>query len=258
MKTIASSQEQFDVIPYDFSGEIEIRFGNSDEPAIVNRRFSNAVVQACDNAVVQACDNAKVVAYGNAMVCACGNAKVRACDNAVVWAYDNAKVWASNNAKVQARGNAKVLAYGNAMVWARNNQEVETHDQAVVYYGPLSAEQFCNFFGVATTDHGTAIMYKAAHKREGFYYSDYDSSFRYKACETIRPEFEINTDIKCSCGSGIHCATLEWAEEYGNDWYDGVILEVEVPLDGVVVPERTDGKVRVPWAKILREVKPEV
>ena len=250
MKTIASSQDQFDVIQYDYCGEIEIRFGNYDEPAIVNRRFNNAVVQACDNAVVRVYNNAMVGAYNNAMAWTCDNAVVRAYNNAMVWAYDNAKVQAHDSAKVQACDNAMILAFGN--------QEVETHDQAVVYYGPLSVKQFYNFFGVATTDHGTAIMYKAAHKREEFYYSDHDYSFRYKAGETIGPVFEIDTNIGHLCGSGIHCATLEWAEGYGNDWYDRVILEVEVPLDGMVVPEGTDGKVRVPWAKILREVKPEV
>lgn len=41
-------------------------------------------------------------------------------------------------------------------------------------------------------------------------------------------------------------AHMAWVLDYGRDWPDLAILEVEAALDGVVVPKGGSGKVRAP------------
>ena len=49
-------------------------------------------------------------------------------------------------------------------------------------------------------------------------------------------------------------AHMAWVLDYGRDWPDLAILEVEAALDGVVVPKGGSGKVRAPALKVIREV----
>ena len=49
-------------------------------------------------------------------------------------------------------------------------------------------------------------------------------------------------------------AHLNWALNYGADWDNLAILEVETRLSDIVLPDDSDGKVRTSQVKVLREV----
>jgi hypothetical protein len=109
----------------------------------------------------------------------------------------------------------------------------------------------------------TAIFYKAVHKGASpsgkpYYFSEYDHSFKYKIGERIvMPEDEFNKNRQMTCASGIHIAFLNWALEFSSNWKDRAILELEVPIDSIIIPFRTDGKVRTSEASVIREVPEE-
>ena len=136
-----------------------------------------------------------------------------------------------------------------------NDREARCDDFAVAYKGPISNTQYLDFFACKTTNHGTAILYKAAHKLGDVYYSHHDHDFTYKIGDVITPQNGFSTNIRRTCAPGIHCAPLEWAKNFSCIWKNRAILEVEVPVSGIIVPDETDGKCRVPWAKVLREVE---
>ena len=319
MKIVCTCQEDFNVIPDGFCGEIEIRFGKLGSPAVVDWRFYSAVIKAHDNVLIYAFDNAVIEAYDDAVIEAHDNAKIKAYDNVVIDAYNNAVIEAHDNAKIKAYDNAKINAYDDAAIEAHNNAVImaydnaaidacddvvieaydntkikayddvvvnsygvtkvitydevliEAHDQSVVlsfsdneaicndlavaYKWPISNTQYLDFFACKTTNHGTAILYKAAHKLGDVYYSHHDHDFTYKIGDVITPQNGFSTNIRRTCAPGIHCAPLEWAKNFSCIWKNRAILEVEVPVSGIIVPDETDGKCRVPWAKVLREVE---
>ena len=49
-------------------------------------------------------------------------------------------------------------------------------------------------------------------------------------------------------------AHLQWVLNYGKDWDNLAILEVEADADGVIVPTGGCGKVRAAKVKTIREV----
>ena len=99
-----------------------------------------------------------------------------------------------------------------------------------------------------------ATFFKAVRKSEdGIYYSDHDHSFKYVVGET-KTVSDIDTNIEEDCGTGIHIAHLQWALDFGKDWDDLAILEVETKIDNIVFPINTNGKVRTSSVKVLREI----
>lgn len=249
--------------------------------------FDNAVIEAYDSAVIEAHDNAKIKAYDNAVIDAYDNAKIEAHDNAKIVARNNAKIDAYDDAVIEAHNNAVIMAYDNAVIKAYDDAVVnsygvakviaydeafiEAHDQSVVllfndsearydelavaYKGPISNTQYLDFFACKTTNHGTAILYKAAHKLGDVYRSHHDKDFTYKIGDVITPQNGFSPNIRRTCAPGIHCAPLDWAKNFSCKWKNRAILEVEVPVSGMIVPDETDGKCRAPWAKVLREVE---
>ena len=67
-------------------------------------------------------------------------------------------------------------------------------------------------------------------------------------------EPECGTDVRENCGKGIHVSHLNWALDYGRGWSDLAILALEVEIKDIIMPINSDGKVRVPKAKVIREV----
>ena len=120
----------------------------------------------------------------------------------------------------------------------------------IVYY-PKNINEFMNFYGIKHTK-TKAIFYKAVRKDCEKYYSDYDSSFTYEIGK-IKKE-QCDSDITDNCSYGIHIAHLNYALDFGKDWYNLAILEVETKIKDIVVPENTNGKVRTSKIKVLREV----
>jgi hypothetical protein len=97
-----------------------------------------------------------------------------------------------------------------------------------------------------------AILYKAVHKKDGVYFSEYDNNFTYTIGK-IKEEY-IDKSKTNSCSSGIHLAYLQWAKLFGKYWEDLAILECETNIEDIIVSEDCDGKVRSSKVKIIREL----
>ena len=237
------------------NSSVEAR-GNS---SVVAR--GNSSVEAWGNSSVEAWGNSSVVARGNSSVVALENSSVEALDNSSVVALENSSVEARGNSSVEARGNSSVVARGNSSVVARGNSQivdaerrgnVKTSGNARVVYNPDNIMAWAEGNDIPITD-GKIKLYKAVHKRDAEYVSDWDRDFFYEIGEmavangfTVEPEEE--------CGQGIHMATASWACAYAQSWKDIALLELEADAAEIVVPLYEPGKVRAPKAKVLREV----
>lgn len=221
MSITVKSQAELDRIPLDTDEQIYIEFGSYFTPAIVRNKYRYSVV-AKGNSSVVAWENSSVVARGNSSV--------------VAW------------------GNSSVVANGNVQVVDRqfSGGHIKILGNARKVYMPKNIEEFMNFYGVKH-DKTTAIFYKAVHKVNNEFLSDYDSDFKYTiGSKVAEPDCSKNTTD--DCGKGIHISHLARALDFGKNWSNFAILELEVKIKDIIMPINTDGKVRVPEAKILREV----
>jgi len=238
-------------------------WGNSSVEARDNsvvKAWDNSVVKAWDNSVVEARGNSSVVALENSSVVALDNSVVKAWDNSVVEARGNSSVWAWENSSVVAWENSVVKAWDNSVVEARGNVQVckysdfvsiSTQGNARIVTLPKTLQEYCEFYGVTVKD-GNAILYKAVSPT---YSSFYDREFVYEPGEKKEVDCDPSTDRPCS--HGMHVSHLLWALDYGRYYNEFKILECAVPLDKIVVPTNTDGKVRTSELTVLREVPPE-
>ena len=117
---------------------------------------------------------------------------------------------------------------------------------------PKNIEEFMDFYGIKH-DKMTAIFYKAVHRQGDEYVSDYDTNFKYEIGKLIT-EPKCSVDTTDVCGEGIHISHLDWALNFGKDWENLAILELEVAIKDIVMPINSDGKVRTSKAKVIREV----
>ena len=221
----------------------------------------NSSVVAWENSSVEARENSFVEAWGNSFVVARENSSVEARENSSVEARENSSVVARENSSVVAWGNSSVVAWGNSSVVARENSQivdverrgnVKTSGNARVVYNPDNITAWADGNDIPIIG-GKIKLYKAVHKRDTEYVSDWDESFFYEIGEmavangfTVEPEED--------CGQGIHMATASWACAYAQNWDDIALLELEADAAEIVVPLYEPGKVRAPKAKVLREV----
>jgi hypothetical protein len=212
----------------------------------------NSSVVAWDNSYVVARDNSSVVARENSSVEARENSFVEARDNSSVVATDNSSVEAMNNSSVVARENSSVEANANAQIVDRSyGHKIKISGNARIVYMPKSIIEFCAFHGIKHTK-TKAIFYKAVRKDGDMYFSDHDADFIYEVGK-MKSE-KCDADKSKECGQGIHIAPLNWALDYGGEWNNLAILEVETKLSDIVLPDDSDGKVRTSKIKVLREV----
>ncbi len=250
------SQEELDAIPDDFKGRIYIQCATK---IYVKKSYYQRV---------EARENSSVVARGNSSVVARGNSSVVARENSSVEAWENSSVVAWENSSVVAWGNSSVVAWGNSSVVARENSSVEAwgnvqvcdrlsggkikiNGNARIVYMPKSIFEFMDFYGIKHTK-TKAIFYKAVQKLDGKYVSNYDFRFEYKIGRT--KETDCDKDVEEECSYGIHISTLDFALQFGCDFNDLAILEVETKISDIVLPNESNGKVRTPKIKVLREV----
>ena len=269
---IVKSQLDWDQIPDDFKGYIYIQ---SDTRIVVEKRkgckvvardnssvlaYGDSSVVALENSSVVAWENSVVNAWDNSVVEARGNSSIVARGNSSVWALDNSVVKAWGNSSVEARDNSVVKAWDNSVVEARGNVQVckysdfvsiSTQGNARIVTLPKTLQEYCEFYGVTVKD-GHAILYKAVSPT---YSSFYDREFVYEPGEKKEVDCDPSTDRPCS--HGMHVSHLLWALDYGRYYNEFKILECAVPLDKIVVPTNTDGKVRTSELTVLREVPPE-
>ena len=291
-KITVKNQNELDAIPLDFKGTIYIEFGTYDNRAIIKNKYyqrivahsnssvvaygnssvaaygnssvvahRNSSVIAYDNSSVIAYDNSSVVAYGNSSVAAYGNSSVEAYDNSSVVAYDNSSVVAYGNSFVEAYDNSSVVAYGNSSVIGSGNSQIvdnlscgriEITGNSRIVYNPKTIEEYCRYYNI-NHDEQTGRFFKCVHKRDGEYFSAHDTLFQYVIGEKVIPD-SFDNNINEDCGHGIHIAHLNWVLNYGRNWDDLAIIEVEANLADIVVPKNCDGKIRCKEVTVIREV----
>ena len=246
------NQEELNNIPLDFKGKIYIEFGTYYDKAIVRNKYYYSVV-AWGNSSVEAWGNSSVVARGNSSVVARENSSVEAMENSSVEARENSSVVARENSSVVARENSSVEAGGNSQIVNRQyNGKIKISGNARIVYMPKNINDFIDYYGIKHTK-TKAIFYKAVRKyKDNTYHADYRESFTY---EIGKYKTEIcNTDIDNKCTYGINISHLNWALDFGSNWDNLAILEVETKILDIVMPTDTDGKVRTSKVKVLREV----
>lgn len=153
---------------------------------------------------------------------------------------------------VEARGNSSVEAWGNVQVLdCLVGGKIEISGNARIVYNPKNIHEFMNFYDIKH-DKKKAVFYKAVHKKDNRYFSNYNNSFLYNIGQEIK--IECDTNVNEDCSYGIHISHLDWALNYGAKWHDLAILEVETDIDKIVLPKNSDGKVRTSEITVLREV----
>ena len=220
---VVTSQSELDMIPDGFKGGIYIESGI----VRLTRVFPCRVIT-------------------------CGNAYVEAYKNARVDAYENASVEAWGNSCIEAGGNVRVVA-GSSMT------RIQISGNARIVYYPKNIEDFMNFYGIKH-DKKTAIFYKAVRRIEVAgktpvkyqFVSDYISDFEYPIGSIVSAE--CDQDISQDWTYGIHISYLGKAIDFGRDWTNMAIIEVETKIEDIVLPINTNGNVRTSKVKVLREV----
>ena len=162
-----------------------------------------------------------------------------------VEAWENSSVEAWGNSSVEAWGNCQIADKGTKGKLTANGNSRIVHDPKTIY-------EYCNFHGIEVNN-GAGKFFKAVHKNGSEYFSDHNKAHEYKIGEISLPDFFDNS-TKEQCGHGIHVAHKAWAIDFGKNWNDIAILEVEANLEDIVVPDNCGGKARCKSVKVLREV----
>ena len=238
------TQEELDAIPDNFKGRIYIEGGTPLARIHVKKRYYNCV---------EAWENSSVVAWGNSSVVAWENSSVVAWGNSSVEARGNSSVVARGNSSVEAWENSSVVGSANAqIVDMLQGAKIKITGNARIVYMPKNIFDFMDFYGIKHTK-TQATFYKAVRKYEdGTYHSDHDNDFIYEIGKCAQEK--CNTDVAEECGQGLHISHLDWALNFGNDWKDLAVLEVETKIGDIVLPNGSNGKVRTSKLKVIREV----
>ena len=215
-------------------------------------------------------NNSSIIAYGSSSVTGYENSSIIAYEKSSVLAYDNSTVMAWGNSSITVSGNSSVEAYGTSSVTAFENNSIIAYENVQVVVKqtwkgniqllgnarkvcmPKNIEEFMDSYDIKHNN-TTATFYKAVHKQDDKYVSNYDTDFKYEIGKLIT-EPNCSTDIYNKCGSGIHISHLNWALDFGRNWKNLAILELEVKIKDIVMPINSDGKVRTSKAKVIREV----
>lgn len=172
--------------------------------------------------------------------------RVVAWENSSVEAWENSSVVARENSSVEATGNVQVV---NRLATGRGR--IEVTGNARVVFMPRNIEEFMSFYGIKH-DKKKAIFFKAVHHTEKGYISDHDPDFMYPISEVVKNECDPR--VYDDCSYGIHIAHRSWCLDFGRNWSDLAIIEVETDIDKIVLPNGSTGKVRTSEVKVLREI----
>ena len=231
--------------------------------------WDNARAELRDNARAVLRDNARAELWGSASAELWGSASAELWDSARAVLRDNARAVLRDsasaelrdNARAELRDNARAELWGNASAELWGNAQIvdvcrsgraSVSGNARVVYLPQSLEEFISHYGIKGD--GEITLYKAVHKNNEKYFSDFDNGFEYRIGEIAVPDNGFDDDVHENCGAGINMAPLHWCLDYGREWDDLAILEMTALREDVVVPMNTAGKVRARKAKVVREV----
>lgn len=131
------------------------------------------------------------------------------------------------------------------------NEDISSKIRAEVDSFLLEYELWFNTRNPVCADITTRTYYKAVRKINGKYISAWDNKTEYIPGQILETELDTNPDRVAV--KGIHVASLEFAQKYGEVWDNVAILELEVDIRDLVVPDAKD-QVRASRVKILREV----
>ena len=170
-----------------------------------------------------------------------------------VVAWENSSVEAWENSSVVARGNSSVVAWGNTQVVdCSRSHNITANGNARIVRNPKNINEYIEHYNIQHSN-GKAKLYKAVHRKGCGFVSDKKSDFEYIIGQTAAADY-LDDDSEIDCGHGIHIAYKEWAVDFGRNWEDLAILEVEADIDSIVVPANGSGKVRTDKVLVLREV----
>jgi hypothetical protein len=149
--------------------------------------------------------------------------------------------------------NSSVEASGNSQVCdCTYSHEITTSGNARTVYNPRNIDEYCEHHQIERTG-DTVKLYKAVRKVNGRYFSDKNRAFEY-VIGGVAVADKLTKDTSDDCGHGIHMAHKAWCVDYGRDWSNLAIIEVEADANGIIVPVPGCGKVRAAQVKVLREV----
>jgi len=242
---------------------IKYVYGN----ATIESVYGNATIKSVyDNATIKSVyDNATIkYVYDNATIKSVSdNATIESVsDNATIESvYDNATILIFGLACICFLYSAKkIVARGYNLIRQVGDKKIEMELSKTTNFVKIKDVSFREtpefslyekMYPVETKGK-KVIMYKAVRKVGERYLSDYNNDFEYKIGETKEQECSKNTNEVCSIG--IHVSHLKWAYNFGRNWDNMAILEVEVDKKDIVVCKECDGKVRCSKIKVIREL----
>lgn len=224
---IIKTQKEFDEIKSDFEGVIIIE--DTKEWLNINHSFENADINVYDSATINnVFDSATIILSGLACICFLFSAK-----------------------KIVANGINMIRQIGTTNIDITKSKSVNFIQVKETIEKNPTFDFYTKTYPVKTK--GTkVIMYKSVRKFNGKYVSDKDNSFEYIIGEIKEEKCDKSNDNSCSFG--IHISHKMWALQFGRDWDNMALLEVEVDKKDIVVSKDCDGKVRTSKIKVLREV----
>jgi len=175
-----------------------------------------------------------------------------------VHAYDNSRVLADRST-VYLHGAAKARLFDEECTVHVDTTTGTTTNTTInnenVFPAALTPEQYCKWFGVQVRD-GHAILYKVVGlDNTPYFYSAAGVTYEVGKEYTTGVDKNIHED----CSYGIHAAPLSVCLQMAGELQWGTefkVYEVSIPLDSMVVPYGTEGKVRTSRMKVLRELPP--
>ena len=262
-------------------GEAYVRLRDSSHAELLDsshaelRDSSHAVLLDSSHAVLWDSSHAELRDSSHAELLDSSHAELLDSSHAVLWGSSHAELRDSSHAEL--RGLSHAVLWGEAMVSAFSAKEIiakgynvisvrksaqkdinlvinkDSYVKVIPDFEPTYSE-FCKRFGI-TDNKKSVLLYKAVHKKDNIYFSDYKNSFEYKIGETMI--HEIDKQNYESCSIGLHISHSSWARSFGANWVDMALLECEVPINKIIVAKDCNGKVRTSELKVLREVPKE-
>ena len=229
---IIKTQKQLDAIKNNYDGIIYIEGGTYYDPLILKVNFQFA----------------DVITRGSCHIEMWGNSQVK-------------EMW--GEASISAYGTQKIICQGYNVIRIRKSNEKncnvvlnKTSHLIIIPDPEPTFKDYQKRYPVKIKGK-KAIMYKAVHKKkkgtQTVYFSDYDRNFKYEKGKTIKAECNKSIDVVCSYG--IHIFHKHGAISWGNGWTDFALLECEVPINKIIVPNDNDGKIRTSELKVIKEIK---
>ena len=268
---IVRKQSDLDKIKKDFAGTIFIEGGTEDKPLELTIAFEKAYIVSRGSA--------QLILHSVNLNEMRGSSQVR-----VMWGSSQVGVmressqvgvmWGSSQVGVMS-GSSQVKLYGQSMVSAYSAKKIECHgynivrimdgrkkdvnvimnkESHLIIIPHIEMDGFKNYSKIYPVEikGKKTILYKAVHKVNGEYLSDYSRNVKYIVGEIKEEKNDPSNDKSCSYG--IHLSHFSGALSFGNYWDDMAILECETDIKDIVVSKDCNGKVRTSKIKVLREL----